>query len=448
MMISQVTRFLLPQDNALQITFLVIIVSLTAFGFIATLIEARPSKWQKNWDAGGTGLDIDHGSVTDISYAVATWSENMANAMPGILLVIGLLGTFINLGLALNDASRLLGHANALNPRNASSTMANIMGLLQGLGAKFKTSTWGIIGFLTLRSLNGLVGYDAKRLRWSIQKIKEELNVRKKTQNDGRQLRYSQLLSEIDRAGKELVYALMKQTSRLIAEQDRRHKEASEQQKNSIEVARAGFSELTNASRETVNLNREFSSNVASVIEKMSVASKEMVVGAEKVGDAAVKLTASVSQVGIDISSILDTVRTDLKEAIADMSKASSNTLEKATTGLKDSSNEIKCAVEGMSGSTTTALQAIKDSIEEANKTQKTVSGEFLISSEHLNETVVETKSLIERLGRDIQDGLSSVANAAQKVESMGEKVSDQKVLCEIRELLISLTQAMNGAAV
>lgn len=63
----------------------------------------------------------------------------MAEIMPGILLILGLLGTFLGLSMALNKASSILIDANSA--AGMDSAMSNLMGMMEGLGTKFKTST-------------------------------------------------------------------------------------------------------------------------------------------------------------------------------------------------------------------------------------------------------------------------------------------------------------------
>lgn len=122
----------------------------------ATHWYARDASWAKKWNNGtlddlNDDLDIDHGSVTDLWHAVETSPEKLAEIMPGLLLVVGLLGTFLGLGLALNHASNILGQSNALSAAGAADSMQQLTGMMHGLGTKFKTSTWGITGFYCSR---------------------------------------------------------------------------------------------------------------------------------------------------------------------------------------------------------------------------------------------------------------------------------------------------------
>ncbi len=164
----------------LPLIFFLIICGAFIFTIIQVYRKAKPENWEHNWNGGNKnnkskGLDAEHGSVMDISNAVATSAERIADIMPGMILIIGLLGTFLGLGLALDKASSILTGANAMS--NMDASMKDLMGMLQGLGTKFKTSTWGLLAFILLKVILSKNGYEERRLRWSIEKVKNELDI-------------------------------------------------------------------------------------------------------------------------------------------------------------------------------------------------------------------------------------------------------------------------------
>ncbi|MFW2012216.1 hypothetical protein [Acinetobacter bereziniae] len=182
----EILSFLLPfhlspfKLDILPSIFFFVIWGLFFFTILKVYQTAKPENWENNWYGGNKNnkskkLDAEHGSVMEISEAVATASEKLADIMPGMILIIGLLGTFLGLGLALDKASSILTGANALSDMDAS--MANLMQMLEGLGTKFKTSTWGLLAFILLKVILSKNGYEERRLRWSIEKVKCELDV-------------------------------------------------------------------------------------------------------------------------------------------------------------------------------------------------------------------------------------------------------------------------------
>ena len=163
----------------LPILFFAVIWTLFGWTIFRLYRKAKPENWENNWYGGdknnlANNLDAEHGSVMDISEAVATPAEKMAEIMPGMILIIGLLGTFLGLGLALDKASSILSGAD-LN--SMDSSMTQLMGMLEGLGTKFKTSTWGLLAFILLKVILSKNGYEERRLRWCIAKVKNELDV-------------------------------------------------------------------------------------------------------------------------------------------------------------------------------------------------------------------------------------------------------------------------------
>jgi archaellum component FlaC len=185
--ISNIISFLSPihlsspfKLEIIPIVFFLVIWFLFARTVFQVYKKAKPENWEDNWYGGNKRnnakkLDAEHGSVMEISEAVATPSEKLADIMPGMILIIGLLGTFLGLGLALDSASAILSGANTAT--NMDASMGELMKMLEGLGTKFKTSTWGLLAFILLKVILSKNGYEERRLRWSIEKVKSELDV-------------------------------------------------------------------------------------------------------------------------------------------------------------------------------------------------------------------------------------------------------------------------------
>ena len=182
----EILNFLLPfhatptAKDILPLVFFIIIWGVFFYTIFQVYSSAKPENWENNWFGGNKNnkskkLDAEHGSVMEISEAVATPAEKLADIMPGMILIIGLLGTFLGLGLALDKASSILNGANVLS--NMDSSMSSLMDMIKDLGTKFKTSTWGLLAFILLKVILSKNGYEERRLRWSIEKVKSELDV-------------------------------------------------------------------------------------------------------------------------------------------------------------------------------------------------------------------------------------------------------------------------------
>lgn len=187
--------FILPEYDVIQMLFGGTMLFLVLLTIGLLLWQANQRYWGRKWQGdtlnnGADHLDVEHGSVNEISAAVASPAEKMADIMPGILLILGLLGTFLGLGVALNKASDILIDANSAGMDNA---MSNLIGMMEGLGTKFKTSTWGIMAYLILKACAAGLGYDEKRLRWCAQQMKQvfdQSRAQKRAEHKGTQLQY------------------------------------------------------------------------------------------------------------------------------------------------------------------------------------------------------------------------------------------------------------------
>lgn len=205
MKIADIVSFINPFGDALSTAFVVLLVSLSILTTIWLLISAKAENWERNWNGenleGSASLDSDNGSVHDLSEAVATKAEQVADIMPGMLLIIGLLGTFVGLGIALNSASEVLASANT---SGMDTAMVNLMKLMEGLGAKFKTSTWGLLCFIVLNVLFNAFGFKEKRLAWAIQKVRSQNESKNAQLNQLENEKYEKLLSILGQIGQQI----------------------------------------------------------------------------------------------------------------------------------------------------------------------------------------------------------------------------------------------------
>jgi hypothetical protein len=220
-MIADIVNFLVPTSEAIQVTFFTVIASGVAISVLWVLSTAREAAWERKWQGGAAGaaegLDIEHGSVSELSQAVATRGEKIAAMMPGLLLIIGLLGTFLGLGMALDKASAILqSSGNSVGAMDDS--MQNLMSMMQGLGTKFKTSTWGIIAFILLKLWESSNGFEDRRLNWCIKKIKAELAQHRSERELAKQASEDKLQDSIRGAAKLVVATLNVQTDGLKSE--------------------------------------------------------------------------------------------------------------------------------------------------------------------------------------------------------------------------------------
>lgn len=447
---SEVLDFLLPQiGDPLQVGFLAIILLMMAFTIASAHLTARPASWQRKWDRGtpndhSDDLDIEHGSVTDLWHAVATAPEKLAEIMPGMLLVIGLLGTFLGLGLALNHASHILGQPNALSASGAANSMQDLLGLLQGLGTKFKTSTWGITGFVLLKIWSEVTRFDEKRLTWVIGKVKTELESRKQQQAANEIAKQNALFGQIGSAADSIVKGFADQIASLKESDKALHQQALANIHQGVKGIRADLGQVRD---ETSAMNAamvKFTEGTQGVVENLAEAAGRMAGGADKVGDAAKALVGAVDAFKTQFTDVLDNVRQDLGAAISEMSARASETLKQGSSQLGDATREISSALGVLSADVKATMNDVQSSINKALEIQQRAANEFTLSSRALNDNITATTEIVGKLAVPIQEGLQSVADSGRRMHGIGKTLENSiQSMGNVVERLVELPTAL-----
>jgi len=169
--------FVLP-SSGIEWLFFIVIFGLSVGNLVLLPLFAKEANWEDRWEAGTRGagqedddFDIAHGSIFELSSAVATWPERCAEVLPSLLLVIGLLGTFLGVGFALDSAAGVLGNKDG----DPSKLISDMLPMLEGMGALFKSSIYGIICFLAFSLIRNALGYEKRRLTWCIKRCYGEI---------------------------------------------------------------------------------------------------------------------------------------------------------------------------------------------------------------------------------------------------------------------------------
>ena len=440
---NPVIEFLIPQDVGIEIVFFSIISVLTIFTITSTTIVARKKNWEARWVK--SSLDVEHGSVEDIAQAVMTWAERVADIMPGILLVVGLLGTFINLGIALDYASKLLTQPTGTASLDALHTMNNLMGLLQGLGAKFKTSTWGIIAFLVLRVWSsGFSRYDEHRLQWAIKKTKEEMIKKRALDQESRAADMASVLQIIGTFQAKLIHELDKGNSSNVTGLHFLANKMEEIETRKNETNGHYLRDIKLVVENSGNAISELKKGLSGMISGISGASLQMAESSEKVGGASANLKNAVDEFSRQFTSVLEEVSETLSSAVSKMSADASRTLERGSTMLVNATNDISNALKSLSANMADSMKGVDDSIQRSLKIQENASAEFILMSTTLNGSVESMVNLIDKLSKDITHGLRSVSDAGQRMESIGYKLNYLQGLPESSSKLVELIEAQN----
>jgi ABC-type transporter Mla subunit MlaD len=213
-----VLNFLTPSlGNPLELVFCTVIIGGMLVSLITAEVFGRAPAWERNWQ-GGThkgALDIEHGTLGELNQAVATLPERIVANMPGLLLIVGLLGTFLGLGMALDKASGILqGNADSLNAM--SDSLGQLTGMMKDLGTKFKTSTWGIIAFIALKLWDSASwSAESRRTGWCVDRMKREIDNSRDQHKNATELRDHLTRQALAAVGEQLVQAIASQSQLL-----------------------------------------------------------------------------------------------------------------------------------------------------------------------------------------------------------------------------------------
>lgn len=207
-MANSALSFLLPQldgtfSGTVQIVFALVFLAAVIVIPLRLRATARPAAWEHRLTdlGGGDPNNFPYDTPEELSQAVATPAERWAELLPALLLVLGLLGTFVSLGLALGDA------AGVLEGRHGVS---GLMPVIDTLGAKFKISTWGILAFLFLRLWSIAFAHEQARLDWSARVIKARTDSAAQLQADEQR----KLTDALIRSGNALLAAQQAEAQR------------------------------------------------------------------------------------------------------------------------------------------------------------------------------------------------------------------------------------------
>ena len=417
----EILNFLLPihfspfRIDLLPLIFFLVIWGLFIFTIVQVYHKAKPENWEHNWYGGnkkdkGKKLDAEHGSVMEISHAVATSSERVADIMPGMILIIGLLGTFLGLGLALDKASGILTGANAMS--NMDASMSQLMEMLQGLGTKFKTSTWGLMAFILLKVVLSKNGYEERRLYWSIEKVKGELDLARDKQLLIQQENNQKIVNAIETLTQ---HYLMDNSSQKIVDAIQLSHNENKSFLNDLVIHGRNSSEAMNL---FIEKNKETVASLGKSATDMSQAAKDM-------GDSATHLQGVIDSFRTNMESVVNLMKQDLNSTITGMNDSFSTNMSSMSKGLNTATKDISHAVNSLSSSVDKTMIEVTTTINESMALQTKAQAVFIESTDTLNEYVNEMTSLVNKLSGDITGGLKAVSDSNRNMISLSKKTDN-----------------------
>lgn len=404
-------KFIIPVD-LLQGCFFLIIFGLVISACVLVFVNAKQKNWEINWknntkDDPTDDLNMGHGSIMELSEIVATKSEKFAEALPNIALIIGLLGTFWGIGIALNSAASVLRNTDA----DYLSMIPKMLPMLDGMGAQFKSSIYGIMAFLLMNIWLNWKGKKKQRVRWCAiicnSLITEKKNAR---------LEYETKLLE----GVIRLHDCLRDTL-----QDgflKQQKAFKEQQKALVE----GFNSQQDRFASLIDFSKELANGIGSLakmtgeqVEKIGKSAEDMGMSSKMLSVSADSLRNSVNDFTPSVMKMLESIQTSFIDSV----KTTNKTMEKA-------GKIIESSVEGMSAEIKGTQETL---IETNNKFDKDITESLEIirkSCDALKIANDSNKGVMQKLNDNIDVKLEELnkANYAiqRALDGLGEKIAKE----------------------
>jgi len=361
--------YMLPTDG-IQAVFLIIIIVLSVGTALWVKISTRerkgkPSCWEIRWTNAtpetADDLKAEHGSIQELSEAVAMPAEKLAEVLPSMLLIVGLMGTFLGVGVALNDAANVLKNSE----RPPMEMLQEMVSMLDGLGALFKSSIYGIIGFFAFTLWRNKWGSNEKRFKWCIVRCNQDLKNKEsesekfhKFQKESTTAIVNALNKVNESIGASIADCIQKSLQKALVDGfENVNKNISEMnsalcqtlENTVVEKFKSLEKEMKNQVKETKSVVQrlESLSTLTDAMTSLSVTMKEQFTyvseSAQNMGNAAIELSKSVDEFRPAVTSTLDTIREQFVKSITDGSKVMENagvSIRKAVTEMSEKSKE------------------------------------------------------------------------------------------------------------
>ncbi|PBC73515.1 hypothetical protein [Fibrobacter intestinalis] len=423
--------YLIPSDS-IQLVFLIVIAGLS-FGTAAwLLLTANEKAWEKVWQNGTfddkmDDLSAEHGSVIELADAVALPSEKFAEVLPSMLLVIGLLGTFLGVGVALNAAADVLDNKNV----EPAELLAKMMPMLGGLGALFKSSIYGIIFFFLFTLWRSKFGRNKERFNWCVKQCNNQLKLKNSFaaastnkivkalsdmqeslgKNLGDCIRNS-LLNSLESGFGSLEKGILLMNKNLC-------KTLEETVVERFKALEGEFQELVDETKRMTDKIVSVSTNITKMTKEMDSLSTSMKnefesvsESADKMGTAAASLTKSVDDFTPAVTNTLNSIQTQFVESI----NASSSVMEQA-------GDSIRQAVVTMADESQKGQKKLNDTLDVFEKNIRVSLKDIKDATTTMGVVSGDQIHVMEGLKDGIEERLSSISRANLKISSEMNKL-------------------------
>lgn len=386
-------QFLYPVDG-IQKLFFFLIAGLSIGTAIWILIVAKEKNWEYNWlgetpEAPQDDLDVEHGSVFDLSEAIATRGEKFAAVLPSMLLVIGLLGTFLGVGFSLDTAAGILSNKGD----EPMALLQKMMPMLDGMGALFKSSIYGIIFFFLFSAFRSIIGTEKKRLKFCIEKC-NTLITKKRAEEK------TPIIMALEKVSSSLGNSLQDVLINVLNE-GMKHINASldGMSRSMQDTISSGFKSVRSDLTKVANKTAETAGSLNSLNNTMTESFKSVEESAKKMGSASTSLKKSVDEFAPRVQATLNEIQKQFVASIEESGKI-----------MEGAGVSIKNAVEEMAMETHNGQEELRKTLKEFEKKMGSILVEIEMSAGTLQESSDKTKDEMEKIRKDIVERLQSVS--------------------------------------
>lgn len=382
----------------------VVMISVAGTGLLAAHI-ARGRYRRTTLDDLRDGLS-PFSSREDFEDLLRRRTDVFAEAVPTLLVTIGLLGTFLGLAVSIDTASVMLrsGSSDAIG----SEQLGRLSLLLGGIGLKFKSSAWGLLASMLIRPpmyqwVTLTRRREAERLVHERSKELEDARAADTNRRHGElMVAYSTLLDQMTHS----IAHLGQQTIAVT-------KEVCEQSSRSNTQLAAIGESLTNLNKTLLTIPES--------IDSLRQAGASLTAGAKNFQEGTRKSLEG-------LATTMTQMDTGQKEAMREISKVSSD----ASRSIANATREMSQNLEAKLG------QAVKSLTE-----QSTQSSNVLLH--HTNDTKIAISAALASMTSTVEKQYSATQDLNALVEEMQKQTSSMKNT--FAEISNSLKSAMSQIA-
>ncbi|MEG1567627.1 MAG: hypothetical protein RR347_08085 [Anaerovoracaceae bacterium] len=368
--------FLLPQTGLDWFFFLLLLVWI-AF----SLYAAKRAKSNIDQRIQTSHFKNIKSSVSELSAALRhpLWDHVIENA-PGFALVLGLLGTFLGIGLAIQGAGQILAdmNSNATSATDMRQTIGHLSPMLAEIGLKFKSSAWGILAHIFLRFSIPAFGIEEKRSLEIFKELEQDALDEEKVINERwkqmENLLQAALFTNTAQAG-SIAKVMETQTEHLAI----------------IADVQKSFGDNVKTLGHSV---KEFEKTVDAFRGSMKTAIQEM--------------QESVSSASQGLHDTVESMKEEVRTTFTQFRDNVSQTLSKVGEDISTSSLAIKSSVDTLSSSMAKELQNVT-----------TVTASLTTHSREMAAAITEQKLTLEEMGDKVQSIAAKGAEYAFSLEDV-----------------------------